>query len=655
MKIDTSSLNKKQLEAVNAVDGPLLILAGAGSGKTRCLAYRVANMISLGTHPQYILCITFTNKAAGEMKERVAKLLSGTHGQFHSVYMPMVGTFHSVCLKILRHDIEVLGYGTRFSIYDDGDQTATMKQALIDLAIDPKKITPASACARVSELKNDLIDEKVFSEQAKGFREESIAAAYGAYQAHLHANNAVDFDDMIMLCVRLFREHPLILEKYQDLFRYILVDEYQDTNHAQYVWTNLLAQKHRNIAVVGDDAQSIYGWRKADIRNILDFEKDYPEAKVVTLEQNYRSTQTILTAANHVIANNVEQKKKNLWTDNADGRKIIIKEAAHEREEGNYITETIRNNMKQGDELQCFAVLYRTHAQSRAIEEALLRRNIPYRIIGGVKFYERREVRDVLAYLRLARNPDDTVSFSRIYNTPGRGIGFASYAKIKEHRVKISALVNLPDSVGKLSGRQIDSFRTLGKLLEDFRTRAFTMSLTPFIKYILKKINYEQFLNDKTDEGMERWENVKEILTVAKKFDAEAAPEGIDRFLEEVALIQETDKLDEKGHVVTLMTLHSAKGLEFKTVFMAGMEEGVFPHARSIFSSAELEEERRLCYVGITRAQHQLHLTFCRSRTLYGSTQINPPSRFIFEIPEQLVEFHPTSYDTDKEYVIRYS
>lgn len=527
------------------------------------------------------------------MKERVLKLLTTQYP------LPQMGTFHSISLKILRHDIEAIGYGRNFGIYDVQDQESLMKEVMMGLGLDPKKHNPKTMLTRISELKSELIEPEDFVPVE--YRDKVLAQIYSVYQDTLVKNNALDFDDLIGLCVRLFQKHPGILEKYQELFRYILIDEYQDTNHAQYVWVNLLAKKYRNIAVVGDDAQSIYGWRKADIRNILDFEEDYPDAKVVYLEQNYRSTQTILNAANHLIKNNPSQKQKNLWTENDDGEQIIVKEASNTYEESEYVIQNIKNNS---------TILYRTHAQSRAIEEALVRHGMPYRILGGVKFYERREVKDILAYLRLMVNPDDSVSFKRVANVPARGLG--------------------PVSLAKKSGPAYEGF---AKLLGELRGKSKELELPAFLKHLFKALNYEKYLG----EDEERLENIKELLTAAQG-------KTLQEFLEEAALMQETDKLEGGKQLINLMTIHSAKGLEFPTVFVIGLEDGVFPHSRSLFDPYQLEEERRLCYVAITRAQKELHLVFCRQRTLYGSTQLNPPSRFIFEIPEHLVHFIATEY-----------
>ena len=555
-------------------------------------------MIASGIPAHNILAVTFTNKASGEIKQRVAKLLGHSSFVIRHSSLPTMGTFHSVCLRILRQDIEKLGYSKNFVIYDTDDQKSLMKEMMLSQGIDVKKYNPKAILGRISELKSELVTPSDFDARAHEYYDQLVAILYREYQDNLKRSNALDFDDLITLCVRLFRERLDILEKYQSIFRYLLIDEYQDTNHAQYVWANMLAKKHRNLAVVGDDAQSIYGWRKADIRNILEFEKDYPDAKIVFLEQNYRSTQTILNAANHIIKNNKSQKQKKLWTENHEGALITIKEADNQSEEGEYVVA----NLKPGS-----TILYRTHAQSRAIEETLIRHGLPYRILGGLKFYERREIKDIIAYLRLIVNPNDSVSFRRICNTPPRGLGPVALEKKTEPYTRFESL------------------------MEELRAKAQDVPLGSLLRFLIKKIDFELYLRDKTTEGEERWENVKELLTATQG-------KTVEQFLEEVALIQETDSLETGKDAINLMTIHSAKGLEFPVVFVIGMEEGIFPHSRSLLDPAQMEEERRLCYVAVTRAQHELHLTFCRQRMLYGSVQMNPPSRFVFEIPEHYVK-----------------
>lgn len=617
-------LNDKQIEAVRAINGPVLILAGAGSGKTRALIHRIAYLIASGVKPESILAVTFTNKAAGEIKERAQKLLNLSLQKG----LPWMGTFHSVCLKILRQEADKIGYNRHFIIYDDDDQLSLMKNVLQGLELNTNRFNPQIMLEKISKLKSDLIDFKEYAQSARGYMEKTLSQVYAAYQAELKKNNALDFDDLILLSVVLFRKNPTVLKKYQDAFRYILVDEYQDTNHAQYAWVNLLAKGHRNLFVIGDDYQSIYGWRQADIRNILDFENDYPETKVIMLEQNYRSTQNIIAAANNVILNNKDQKHKKLWTENPEGEQIALKEVGNERQEGKYIIETIRKGVREGKGLNSFTVLYRTHAQSRAIEEAMVKHGFPYRIIGGVKFYQRREIKDILAYLRLSLNPNDQLSVGRIYNVPNRGIGQISFEK----------LIKGTDGVGL---KQKTAFGGLKMLIAELSAKSQELTATGLLKYLLRKIGYEKYIGDGSAEGADRWENVKELFTATKKYDSETAPAGLEKFLEEVALIQETDKLDNREKAIKLMTIHSAKGLEFPIVFIIGMEDGIFPHSRSLSNPQELEEERRLCYVGITRAKEQVYLTYCRRRLLYGQNQFNPPSRFLFEIPERLINFSP--------------
>lgn len=684
-------LNDKQIEAVRATEGPVLILAGAGSGKTRALTHRIAYMLNQGIPANNILAITFTNRAAGEIKDRVSKLLSSIKSEPYTLnpipsQTPWMGTFHSICLRILRHEIRALDYTPNFVIYDEDDQLSLIKNVMQELEIDTKKFNPKNVLGRISALKSELVDHEEFADRAKEYFEKIVAPVYTGYQIALQKNNALDFDDLLMLCVRLFQKYPEILAKYQNLFKYILVDEYQDTNHSQYVWVNLLAQKHRNLFVIGDDYQSIYSFRLANIRNILDFEKDYPEAKVILLEQNYRSTQNILAAANNIILKNKNQKHKKLWTENSAGDEIILKETANERREGDYVVETIRNSMQpirpfdgtqgkqvQGRQLKDFTILYRTHAQSRAIEEAMIKHGLPYRIIGGVKFYQRREIKDILAYLRLAVNPNDTVSWDRIYNVPGRGIGQTSWQRVKEAtktppeadppraETILETIKTISTEYG-IGQKQVVALKSLARLVEELSQKSTELSPSQLIKYAIQKIDYESYINDKTGDGEERWENVKEILTATRKYDQDAGQphEALEKFLEEVALIQETDsprssyggagKIDKSGNAINLMTVHSAKGLEFPVVFIIGMEDGIFPHSRSLFEPAELEEERRLCYVGVTRAKEKLHLTYCRERNLYGSTQFNPPSRFLFEIPEYLLNFSPLIKQPQKGY-----
>ncbi len=652
-----SSLNPQQQQAAAHIDGPVLILAGAGSGKTKTLTHRIAFLIASGIQPDNILAITFTNKAAGEIKERVKALLTEYY-EYTLPGLPMLGTFHSVCLRILRQEADKLGFGKNFIIYDSADQLSIIKSGLQAMDLDPKKFNPQSMHGKISKLKSELIDPDEFAQTAKAYPEKILSQIYTHYQQELKKNNAMDFDDLIMFNVVLFRKHPEILHKYQQIFKYVLVDEYQDTNRAQYKWVNALAHEHRNLAVVGDDGQSIYKWRAADIRNILNFERDYPEAKVVILEQNYRSTQNILSAANSIIANNKENKPKNLWTENPEGEQILAKELPNEREEASYVVQQIQNYLKKEQDLSGFTILYRTHANSRVLEEAMIRHGLPYKIIGGIKFYQRREVKDILAYLRLALNPNDSVSLERIYNVPVRGLGEASFDKFRETELQLTQLFENPallEDKAVFQKKKLQTFLELISLIKEIHEQARKVSPSEIIKIIFNKTDYQKFILDGTSEGEDRWENVKELFTATKKYDTLPNEEALERFLEEVTLMQETDNLEENTKTINLMTIHSSKGLEFPVVFVTGMEEGVFPHSRALFDPKELEEERRLCYVAITRAQKKLHMSFCRQRMTYGNVQFNAPSRFLFEIPKHLVQMKPLNdIFEDYEEVIRY-
>jgi len=582
------NLNPRQKEAVETTAGPLLILAGPGSGKTRVLTHRIAHLIQCGINPENILAVTFTNKAADEMRQRVVNLLR------NKVRMPLIGTFHAFCLRILRQEIKNLGYKSNFVIYDDDDQLSLVKKVIRELEIDKEQFKAGIIAAKISALKNELIGPSTSSGQAENYFEETIAKVYEGYQAHLKQINALDFDDLIMFVVELFYKFPKILEKYQEKFKYILVDEYQDTNAAQYVLINLLAKKYRNICVVGDDAQSIYQFRGADFRNILNFERDYPQARVVILDQNYRSTQNILDTAHKVIAKNIYQKEKKLWTENPEGESIVIAETLDETAEAEFIVNEIKKLQKSGLKLRDFIILYRTNAQSRALEEAMIQHNLPYKIIGTIKFYHRKEIKDILAYLKLILYPNDPISIER--------------TKKIAPLPKISPKDKIPSEI---------------------------------LDFILKKINYKVYLEKKYGKEWEpRWENVLELFSVIKQHNS------LEEFLEAVALISEGDEIpayrrgrETKRDVLNLMTLHAAKGLEFPIVFIAGCEEGIFPHSRSLLEPMRLEEERRLCYVGITRAKERLYLTFTLKRTLYGLTQANLPSRFLSDIPQHLIEY----------------
>lgn len=646
-----ANLNEKQREAVATTDGPILIIAGAGSGKTRTLTHKVAYLIKeKKVSPKNILAVTFTNKAAGEMKERIIKLLSDKNHAPSKYDLPLVGTFHSICAKILRKEIDKLGYEKSFNIIDDHDQLSLMKKIFARLDISKDQFNPRGILEAISKAKNDLIDARQFSLGIGGYFEEVVSKLYSEYQSELKKNNSLDFDDLIMFVVKIFQKFPEVLEKYQNQFHYVLVDEYQDTNHSQYLLVNLLAQKYRNLCVVGDDWQSIYGWRQADIKNILDFEKDYPEAKVVSLEQNYRSTQVILDAAYGVISQNIFRKDKNLWTEKEGGQLITSYEAEDEADEADFVAREILKS--GGKKYSDFVVLYRTNAQSRILEEIFLKRSIPYKIVGGIKFYQRKEIKDVVSYLRFIQNPRDYLSLERIINEPRRGIG----PKTLESWVNVAKKENI-DLIS--AGMKLDFKNSKADFIAkfcEFIGRMFEakdrMDLSDFIQKVFSESGYEKYLQDGTMEGEMRWENVKELITVAQKYDKEelSNEQKIDEFLEEVALATDADKGEEIKDSVYLMTLHSAKGLEFSTVFIVGLEEGILPHSRSMLNQIEMEEERRLMYVGVTRAKEKAYLCFTRQRNIFGSTQINPPSRFLSEIPEHLILEHENHDAEHKAY-----
>lgn len=630
-------LNPQQQQAVQHIEGPLLVLAGAGSGKTRVLTHRIAYLLQQGVAPWHILAITFTNKAAGEMRERVEALVSSF--QARDIW---VSTFHSACLRILRREIEALGYDRNFVIYDDADQQTVLKDCLKELDIDDKRYTPRGMSVAISGAKNQLQSPDEYEEQAFDYYQQVAARVYRLYQQKLMSNNALDFDDLLMLTVRLFQQQPAVLNHYQQKFRYILVDEYQDTNHAQYVLVNMLAQQHRNLCVVGDPNQSIYGWRGADISNILSFERDYPEAKVVKLEQNYRSTQTILDAANAVIKHNYSAKDLDLFTGLGKGEPIGVKQCEDERDEGFYIVRTIRQGLDKGRQYRDFAVLYRTHAQSRAIEENLLSANIPYTIVGGLKFYDRKEIKDLLAYLRLAVNPLDTYSFQRIINVPKRGIGPASVEKLlafaAANGLNVLQVLERAAEVPGLNNRVKKGCADLAAMYQNLQQQQQFLSVTELVEEVLKQSGYWMELEaENTVDARTRMENLKEFTTVTAEYDRNNEEGSLEDFLAGISLMTDQDSYQEQSNVVSLMSLHTAKGLEFPVVFLPGLEEGVFPHSRSLDDERELEEERRLCYVGITRAKEELFLSYCWTRSLYGRMQNNLPSRFIEEIPSHLL------------------
>jgi len=631
-------LNDVQRDAVTYVDGPMLILAGAGSGKTRVLTYKIAYLIDMGiVKPWEVLAITFTNKAAKEMRERVDNLLPDMSKEI------WLGTFHSVCVRILKREIELLGYTRDFNIMDELDKQRVVKDILKRMNIDDKQFPANSICYEISSAKDKLKNAASYAVEARGdFRKEKIAEVYKEYERETKKNNSVDFDDIIMLTVELFKTHFDRLEYYQNKFKYILVDEYQDTNHAQFVLISMLASLHGQICVVGDESQSIYGFRGADISNILNFEKQFVGAKVVKLEQNYRSTKNILNAANHVINKNSSKLDKKLWTENDEGDKIKYFTAKNEYDEGQYIVDTIdkmvrENGLKYSD----FAVLFRTNAQARAIEEVFMRESTPYRLIGGLKFYSRKEIKDMIAYLKLIHNPNDNVSLKRIINEPKRGIGDTTVDMLSEMAdSKDMSIFNfISDSTNIQGMRATGNLILFRDMMSELIKDKFTLSITELMKKILLVTGYEEMLvKENTSEAEGRLENIYEFLGVAAEFEKEEADNSLSEFLDSIALVSDTDKLDEGEEAVTLMTMHSAKGLEYNIVFIVGMEDGLFPSKKSIFEHDDVEEERRLCYVGITRARQKLYLTNAKQRTLYGSTSYTIPSRFISEIPDNLYD-----------------
>jgi len=632
-------LNPIQREAVMYTNGPLLIMAGAGSGKTKVLTCRVAYLLGQGVAPYQILAITFTNKAAAEMKERVRSIVGP---QSKDIWL---STFHAFCAKLLRYEIEgMAGYKRNFVIYDTSDTQALVKNCLKQLNLDDKQYQPSSILAAISNAKNGLQDDRNFTKQASNFHEQKVAEVYQLYQQKLRNNNALDFDDLLMLSVRLLESNEEILNKYQQKFKYIMIDEYQDTNHAQYLLARMLAGKHRNLCVVGDADQSIYGWRGADIRNILDFEKDYPEAKIITLEQNYRSTQVILDAANAVIEHNSDRRPKELWTQNTQGELITHYLAHHERDEAQFVADTITKlNTVYCTPYGDIAVLYRTNTQSRVIEEAFMKCGIPYVIVGGLKFYDRKEIKDILSYLRVIFNPSDSVSLRRIINVPRRGLGDTTISRLEEyaieHNMTLFDVVSNPDLVPGLTARARRPLEFLAELIFNLMSQVQSLSVVDLVNKVMHDSGYVEELQKSTDPLDEnRLDNLKEFLSVAKGFATGEIEETLENFLGQVALVADIDNAVMTESRVTMMTLHSAKGLEFPVVFMSGMEEGLFPHSRTLMNESEVEEERRICYVGITRARRKLYMTNARMRTIYGRTQMFPISRFLDEIPGKMVE-----------------
>ncbi len=616
-----AGLNQQQRKAVARVAGPTLVIAGPGSGKTKALTHRIAYLISHGTPPQSILAVTFTNKAAREMQIRVDGLLSrDPTDRYAARGKPLICTFHSLGARILRTHAPYLGYTSSSVIYDEDDSLKTIKEVVTTLKKDPKTYSPKRIQHSISSFKNKLIGAELARAQAENPFSRTVAELYQVYQDALKERNAFDFDDLISKPIELFRAQPLILETYQRRFSFILVDEYQDTNHAQYVLLKLLAPPQNNVYAVGDMDQSIYKWRGADIRNVWQLEKDFENVQTILLEENYRSTKHIVETANAIIKKNTNRKQKTTWTSNGRGDPIVAKETWDQKQEGNFVTQEIHRRTQHKIPLSEIAVLYRTNAQSRALEEEFIQEHIPYKIIGSVRFYERKEIKDILAWLRLSLNEKDEISFNRL--TSLKKVALAKNNKGRK--------------------RKVDLVR---EQANDFREKAASSSLTKLLKYVINQTGYEEYLRDGSEVGEGRWENVKELFTVTRKFDGEK--NGLAEFLEEVALVTPADEGENKKDLVHLMTIHAAKGLEFNTVFITGCEDGLLPHISSLLDKEELEEERRLCYVAVTRAKEKLYFSFARNRTLFGKTEANPPSRFLLDIPEHIVEFTPA----EEEYV----
>jgi len=646
-----ASLNPDQRKAVEAIEGPVLILAGPGSGKTRVITHRVAYLVKVcGVSPHHIMAVTFTNKAAREMRERLEQLLE------QAAEVLTLGTFHAICARILRREGKAIGLDSRFVIYDEEDQLSLIKHALEGLNLDPKQYVPRALHTAISAAKSRLISPGDYAEWVNSYFEEIVHRVYDLYQQLLSQAQAVDFDDLLMKTVQLFDSHPQILNKYQSRYAHILVDEFQDTNIAQYMLMKQLAGKYHNICVVGDPDQSIYSWRSADLRNILSFEKDYPQAKLVRLEQNYRSTKTILEVASDVISANVQRKLKNLWTENETGPPVTVIESYSEEEEAQSVVNEIEKLTSQEQiSLKDCAVMYRVNAQSRALEETFIRYGVPYKLVGGTRFYQRREVKDIIAYLRLIHNPQDNVSLTRIINIPGRGIGHHSFNQLQAWATTRNA--SLYEALKQALEEEAFPSRTTSALtgfavlIGELVAQSHELSLVELLDEIMERTRYREYILGKED-GEDRWENIMELRSVAREYDALAPEEALDIFLEKVSLVSDMDGLDEKADTVTLITLHQAKGLEFPVVFIVGMEEGILPHRKSFDDPGEMEEERRLCYVGITRARKQVYLLRSYRRSLFGSSSANLPSRFLQDISPHLItnkglwEASPTSRAT---------
>ena len=643
-----NGLNNKQYEAVVQTDGPVLVIAGAGSGKTKVLTHKIAYIIQQKkAHPWEILAITFTNKAANEMKERIAKLIGDDAKDL------WMGTFHSICVKILRKHIDKIGFDSSFIIFDTSDQKSMVKKCLKELKIDDKQFSEKAVQAEISNAKNEMLEPDQYEAKSHGdFRKEKIAQVYKLYQKRLKENNSIDFDDIINFTIKVFTQNPEILNYYSSKFKYILVDEYQDTNKAQFTLVKLLAEVNQNITVVGDNDQSIYRFRGADIANILNFEKDFKGTTIIKLEQNYRCTGNILKAANAIIKNNETKYEKKLWTENDEGNLPTVYSADNEYDEASFIAEQIEHLKKQEKyNYTDFAVLYRMNTQSRVIEDILRREEIPYKIVGGLKFYDRKEIKDIVSYLRLIQNNSDNLSLTRIINEPKRGIGATSLDKVTElaiqNETSMYEIIKNSEQYGL--NRVFLNSREFVNFIEDAKSKKDSMPISEFIKYVLKKSGYLKALeNEKTIEAENRIENLEEFLNAAMEFEKEEVENNLQNFLEGMTLASDVDNMEESEDTVTLMTLHSAKGLEFPVVFLVGMEEGIFPGFRSIGEPAEIEEERRLCYVGVTRAKENLYLTCSKMRTMFGSTSCNAPSRFLEEIPSDLLDGYEDSFGTSK-------
>lgn len=624
--MELTNLNNKQLEAVKTTEGPLLVLAGAGSGKTKVLTTRIVYLIEeIGIDPSNILAITFTNKAAKEMRDRVIRMI-GNIG-----YKCQISTFHSFGLLLIRENYEKLGYEKNFTILDSDDSTTVIKKIIKDMGLDPKYYNPKMIKNKISSAKNELMDPDEYSKYALADIDEKVVSIYRSYQTKLKNSNSLDFDDLLMLPIELLSKHPDVLKKYQDRFKYILIDEYQDTNHAQYILTKMISAKYKNICVVGDNDQSIYAFRGANYKNILNFEHDYNNSKMILLEENYRSTKNILNVANDVIKNNKERKDKNLWTSNDDGEKVKYHRSDNEKDEAFYVLDTINRLIKKGVSKSEIAVLYRTNAQSRSIEDVLLRENIPYRVIGSFYFYKRKEIKDLIAYLKVIYNPNDDVNLTRIINMPKRGIGLKTIDNLS---MKAAASnISMFECID--SGKELE----FKKLMEQIIKEKETMTLTELIDYILDVTKMKQELeSEKSLEADIRLENLEEFKSITKHFEEKDGIISLESFLEEISLVADMEEYKNNTDVVTLMTIHSSKGLEFDNIIITGLEEGIFPHSNSFSDNSELEEERRLCYVAVTRAKKNLWLVNARKRTLFGQDSYNMPSRFIKEINEDLLE-----------------